>query len=110
MNLQEKEAWLSSKDHRWKWLLEKLQAARDQPPLGRTTLSGWAGNARNRTPMKRLSKRCIKFSCESMASRQHDPLAEAGGGPASEPPGAHSGHSEGAGRLRRRRAPDQPAS
>ena len=34
MNLQEKVTWMSSKDDRWKWLLEKLQAARDQPPLG----------------------------------------------------------------------------
>ncbi len=44
MTLNDKERWLSSKDDRWQWTLEKLQAARDQPPLGtnRDERTGWA--------------------------------------------------------------------
>jgi hypothetical protein len=44
MTLEERERWLRSKDERWRWVLEKLEAAQSQPPLGRNPdeRAGWA--------------------------------------------------------------------
>ena len=44
MTLEERERWLRSKDDRWRWVLERLEAGRCQPPLGRNPdeRTGWA--------------------------------------------------------------------